>query len=721
MPLFPSKNRKIGEQLEKQTRKVVDLPTGPLNQKDVCEYFMKVGTDHKGDLQSYMYNKGSTKTVELKIDLVALAAACAGCPVPETPLIAEVGTKISVTNLKSNLVVAYVAPKELKCDEREMAAAKSLVFLGLTGYRWSSTVEVSAELGVKTPSIPGTDFQGGGWSDKKAEVSSGTYAEVCAFDLSAKASIQAKAGVTGDRMYLSDPCPTYLARSTGSTSTEINKLLTSVLEHGDKKEIIKQDTLKFLEAHGKKMERSWIKKHITGGQVTTDSLLEALHEVEATIKDKPNELAELQHHIRALTDYRAAKVLGPYSFVSLWSVKPEASAGMSAEAKASFKVNALVGGFTAEAGVTVTGPSVSTSLKFSYYRLQIATAADSKGGVHKLVRKDAKRDLLSEAHTPSQYIIMSQDTKITYGQIDFTIIGIEGKLELSAQQDLIDVKNPKLQKGKEGKLEKEKGLFSGSLSGEAKLGLGKTGVGVKGEAKLKKALNYIFYDSAVAYWIPPAEAGTKKGQERPVTLARGSGYAFGQSVDIGNLQEHITAFASGKGSIPYFTGLANAIGVTLGQMMRFINQTKDLIGDLAGAGENVKPSAFLIESSFAPALPTYVVPARWMNERWILGPFHLGWTLRDVLIPKKINPADLQAIRLRYRLGDTQREDKKRFSLGFKYIVTVGVAYTTVEEAGSEGIVNYSTVWFNKFSTYNKGSQAEASEAAVPQVALIHQ
>ncbi len=35
---------------------------------------MSVGINHKGDFQSYMYAKGSTKFIELKIDAVALAA-----------------------------------------------------------------------------------------------------------------------------------------------------------------------------------------------------------------------------------------------------------------------------------------------------------------------------------------------------------------------------------------------------------------------------------------------------------------------------------------------------------------------------------------------------------------------------------------------------------------------------------------------------------------------
>jgi len=113
MALYGRKNRNIGKHLKSKASEVsgkkvlkksktnkrggINLSTTLMN-RDVCEYFMSVGIDHKGDFQSYMYAKGSTKSIELKIDAVALAAACAGAPVPETPVFAEVGGSFTVKN-----------------------------------------------------------------------------------------------------------------------------------------------------------------------------------------------------------------------------------------------------------------------------------------------------------------------------------------------------------------------------------------------------------------------------------------------------------------------------------------------------------------------------------------------------------------------------------------------------------------------------------------------
>ena len=107
MALLKRRNKKIGKHLRKQASEVSgkSLPpratifgivgdtVGPrLTNRDVCHYFMKVGFDNKGDFQSYQYAKGSSKSVTLKIDAIALAAACAGVPVPDTPVFAEVGS-----------------------------------------------------------------------------------------------------------------------------------------------------------------------------------------------------------------------------------------------------------------------------------------------------------------------------------------------------------------------------------------------------------------------------------------------------------------------------------------------------------------------------------------------------------------------------------------------------------------------------------------------------
>ena len=107
----------------------------------------------------------------------------------------------------------------------------------------------------------------------------------------------------------------------------------------------------------------------------------------------------------------------------------------------------------------------------------------------------------------------------------------------------------------------------------------------------------------------------------------------------------------------------------------------------------------------------------------MLGPYGaFSGTLRSVIPPKKHNAAYLQAIRLRYRIADSENKRRTRFSLGFKYIASLGVQLESVENAGSEGIVNLGTHWFGEFAKYNAmDNQTQAYEDAVPQVALLHQ
>lgn len=786
MALFSRKNIKIGKHLKnsaskvsgkkelKQTRKnkryAVNV-SNTLTDRDVCEYFMQVGFDHKGDFQSYMYAKGSTKSVVLKIDAVALAAACAGAPVPELPVFAEVGGSVSVKNTRNSLIAVFVAPESLTDGNRKFKTIKcgQVVFLAMTGYKWQSGISFSAEVGVKAevPKLPSFGTGGGeyGGDDKKlSEVESGTYAELASFsvNIEAKASVQAKAGISGERLYLSDTVPTYITKGgSGSVMDVIEKNLTSVLEHGSKKAYLKDDVKSFLNDNGRKLKRNLFKKLITGGNIPSNKLVSALEKLQESTSDDAVKQMSL-HHIRALTDFKSQNVLGPYNFVSLWGMKPEAEAGVSAVAEASVQAGAGgVVGAGAEVGVELKGPGIATSLKFTRFRFQVAALAESVTSgrkAHPLFSSDSKligpqvssgihdmhqklvNSLASERDVPSNaYVIMTQDTSITYGQMDLTLFELSGKADVGAEQGILS--GGKFQTDTKGSTElgkKVKGtkLQVASMRGKAKIGLEETRLKGQGSVGLKVALNFMRYESAVAFWMPPEEVGRKKNEKTDIKLARGSGFAIGQSVDVWEFNKHLQqVLANPKNKCGYMQALAGRLGVTYDQFKEFLIEhgSTGLINDVAQCTRMTKserkryeahipvPTAFLIESSFeAQHLPT--VKAYWSTKgRWVLGPDGLGKTLRGKLIPKNISSNQLQAIRLRYRLTDEISNEKTRFSLGIKYIVKLGVNYKSVEEAGSEGIINLATTWFNKFKKYQTGGQAKAYEQSVPQVALLHQ
>ncbi|MCG8617139.1 MAG: hypothetical protein MI802_13050 [Desulfobacterales bacterium] len=741
MNLLRRKNRDIGAHLKNRVGEIME---SPVTDADICRYFVKVGLANKGDFQSYWFAKGSTKAVALEVDLIALGAACAGVPLPSTPVFADVGVKARVTNTRNNLLAAVVSPQTLEAGGRKLSTESNgeIIFLAMTGYRWESGVDFSAEIGVKAevpnlPSFGSAKGEYGGNDDKPTSVESGTYAELAAFEINvgAKASVQGSAGISGERLYLSDTVPTFIRKSAGLT--ELEKHLMLVLKNGDKKACIKAAVQAFLTTHDRTQQRSFIRRLSRGGSVSTDQFLEALTSLETETRD--NSVREMcRHHIRALEDFRAANVLGPYNFISLWGMKPQIGAGISASAQAS--VSAEVGGIAgagAGASVELKGPSVEASLKFTRFRVQTAgLAADSRSGSG--ATSGVTPGNLPARTSSNAYAIMTQDTSITYGQMDLTIIEASANAEIAASQSLVGA--GKLQTGRDAGKSKRKGLAIASVSGEAVAGLEEIGVKAEAAAGLKKALNFMQYESAVAFWAPPKTPGRRPGQTVNVPLAQGSGFSFGQSVDTWQLGRCLSELADNPGRpCGYVQGLAKRLNVTYKALTVFLKEQRELILDIAhltrlSAAEREKykdhlptPTAFLIESSFGlKNAGTASVDAMWSDQgRWVLGPGGRGKTLRGKLIGKQPREAGrLQAIRLRYRMADDMRESKTRFSLGIKYIVRLGIEYASVEEAGSEGIVNLGTTWFNDFSAYNTTAvraQAEACEKAVPQVVLIHQ
>ncbi|MFO0660578.1 MAG: hypothetical protein U0165_12210 [Polyangiaceae bacterium] len=739
MPLF-KKNKKIGDQLEKSARTQHEkglsepeedkpyVPPQPWSDMEIANYFIGVGIDCRGDLQTYMYEQGGAGTVELKVDLVALAAACAGCPLPETGLFAEVGVKIRIEKTNVTLLGAYMAPQRLDAGGRALGITKNVVFLAMKGYKFSAEVGVSMEVGVKTPDIPGIPKPtGGDWSNQKPEVEKGTYADLCAFECGAKASLKMGASIGGQRLYISDPAPTYIERHTGSSSgstmEEIKTLLLSVLEHGDKKQVLKNDIFQFFDSHSSlakyKPTQGFWKKHVTGGNVTASDLISSLEQARGDSLASPSDQFEIDALILNLRNFKAAALLEPYNFVSLWSVSPSAEATTQAYATASFKASVGVAGVGAEATATVTGPGVSVKGKDTFYRFQVAAQATPAGqGRPRSNAISGHKMNAQRTFVPSCFAITTQDTHIVYGQIDLSLLGVGVKVGVGAQQGLIST--PSLQKEKEigEPIEGRHGVVDGKLKG--KIGLEEIGVEGSGSATWKyKLLNYMYYESAVASWAPPAQPGAKEGELADVVMAPGTGYQFGQSVEAKTCAKAVARTRTSGELDGYFQGLANCIGVVHSQMKEFVDEYGELMEDLA-ADPSLNLSAFLIEATFSRQ-SRIVVPAKWVSGRWMLGPFGLGKTLRGSIIPKQHAGEYLEAIRLRYRRADTTDKSRVRFSLGFKYIASGSLVIESIERAGSESIINVATRWYNRFARYNTGSDVQAYETAVPVCALLHQ
>ena len=80
-----------------------------------------------------------------------------------------------------------------------------------------------------------------------------------------------------------------------------------------------------------------------------------------------------------------------------------------------------------------------------------------------------------------------------------------------------------------------------------------------------------------------------------------------------------------------------------------------------------------------------------------------------------------QSIKLRYRIADSISSDSTPFKLGFKIFGNeIGVQLLKVDRAGSEGIVDITTVWLDE-TLRSGGSAAYENQISVPPVSLFCQ
>lgn len=777
MPLFNKHGRNFGEALIDQAKSVTEDPllknvirNDPVTWSDaeVTNYFLK-SFSTAGDLSSYWHEKGFAIDLTLKIDAIALAAACAGAPAPEVGVFAEVGAGIKVEKTRSRLLVGWVGPRtwDFNGDELTARDGEHVALLLMEGYKFKLGVSVSAEIGVKTPDIPGLpNVTGGSYKGTKdTKIEKGTYAELVSFEVGAKASYASQASIEGERIYMADPTPNFLPRETEAFGT----LLKQILELGDKKSVIKAHVMELFNEPAfadLKPQSSWFARNISGGNIPTDKIIGQLQKglAKQGVPAKLRRRTEANIHNLKLFNDRAGRE--PYCYLSLWGMKPGASAGVQITAEASFKVNGGVGGVEAGVGGTLQGPKVETSLKYTRYRLQLCLRAEDQDG-------DRHRRL-----------VVTQDTKIIYGQTRLTLVGVEGHVTAKAEQTVFDgekagkaitsgvrkgvgkakakINNQpsppdpedddlEVKSGGKGRSFGWAGRSEGSAtaeasgnslsakasaqgsahnrlteafgSAEAEASLNKIGAEAKGGASVRwepNALNYMQYEAGFAVWATPPHPKAEKADQE-IALGPGSGYAFGQSVDIVHFIQHAKKSQDAGELSGYMQGLAGSLGVSYRQLWKFLDGIQWLVDFWADPNQidpAATPSAFLIEASFAVEGKT--VPARYRHHRWVPGPFGMKTLIGHM--SKDHSHTRLQAIRLRYRLSDL-KDSTKTFSLGAKYIVSFGISLKAVERAGSEGIINLGTVWYGRnFEKYNgSGDLYEGYDRAVPYAQLLHQ
>jgi len=710
-------------------------------------YFIKDGLDYKGQEQHAYTVNGYGAGFDVKIDagkLIGMSAA--------------VGFSGDVTRSSEVMLVASVGPAVARYEDSRGASRterlkRPITLACMQGVMWEGKAGASFEIGIgfeaeAAVKTTGASAEAKSSFDDDDEDEPGFEAEIVGAKFEAFAGFKASASYTYTNVALEDMYPSFFgAEIEGAGKGDLRTEAEDIMTNGSRKDILRERAVAFMNQHqdifGKQKTSSWLFFDRSSQDIT-----KALQPTKVKSSVKVYTL----FRVLALADNWVAK-LQPYNggvpqrglcTLTLSSHAPEGKAGVEASIEVSAGLGPLAG---VEASATVSGPTVSGSGKWSSYRYQTYWPIDSGDAL----------------------LMYTQETKISYWQVDLSLIGVEAKLEASVidassvkqaasnlktavkERDFRGFEGPKrigfTTEDIRGKEEGNRG-FKGASDKVASVGKKLAG----GDYNAKKTWNSMSYQSACVYWVrPDSEAECTK--VRTVSAQEGSGVCLGRSTQLSTLQKLLTCYWDEdtkdfmEGSDKSAVALAQTIGAALHvhpkRLLEAIwdSNIKGLVNDLASNeanvnaedGEELDDLPLLIEAGFAfpiPALDLSVktkgfwgkVQGKDLPEaEWVAT---LDAKLRDKAFKAfktmKLNDLEkhLQSIRIRIRMADLETNDDS-FKLGFNVLGTeLGIRLNKVERAGSSGVVDLATYWF---PTAMRAGGTEAYERAVPKVILFDQ
>ncbi|WP_293251724.1 hypothetical protein [Nannocystis sp.] len=228
----------------------------------------------------------------------------------------------------------------------------------------------------------------------------------------------------------------------------------------------------------------------------------------------------------------------------------------------------------------------------------------------------------------------------------------------------------------------------------------------------KKWYHGLSYASAVAYWRPTAAA--------PVLVGSGHGYSFGRSVLLDNL----LTYGPSKGR--WSKDLAKQLHISRAQLEAFfMGGAWSLCWDLHHKEKQIQAQALLIETSFAakPILSWKDAKKAEINEfldGFLKAEDNRGKPSGSQTGPE---PGTLEAIRIRYRIADDVEDSKTLFKLGVGFLgSSLEIEAASIRRAGSSGVVDLYTMWIDPrlAAMAKKPATLHAvPEQAVPPVVLF--
>jgi hypothetical protein len=667
----------------KRKTKTPDAPPEPeASDAEIFDYFMKVGAEFKGQLQSCYDLRGKGVEGNISIDPGQIMLPGATC---------SVSVSAKATSSKAMLLTMTAHPRQ---DND-----KPMSFATLLGAFRTLDVSVAAEVGFAAPQVL-PDIPDG-------------LAEIASWELEAKATARAEAKYSGEYMQVSDPTPRFYKQD--EVRTLLKRDFAQVRSGETSKARAKQAACAFCNQNrqyfGEASYDSFFGGHVGSGKLIAQLergvmaiYAKALRDRRQPSSSESGIIAVAYAHISDLQPFLESFPFREYCSLRIWGHRGEASAGISAEA--SFKAKMEIGG-AQQIGEGMTGVELGDDTEMETSLDEQISAGVSVGGSAKatlvqvggsikktIYRYQSLTYLNGPARDSKRQLVMTQDTTITYKQALLDALKLEVGVEASAHLG---------DRGVEG------------------------GVGAELQpAWANQKYNAMSYVSGVAYWFSEGD--------NPVLHDVGSGYSLGQSCSLSNILALGAYNSSGEltlktdpATAAYCQALGRRLGVTGEQVKGFLQGGGLSMCEALSFDPNLQPDAVLIEASFSarPALK-WRKTLRGANTKQIDD-------FRGAMIEaaKATRARSLEAIRLRYRIADSANRDETKFKLGFKLLGNgAGIALSSVDRAGSEGVVDLATVWFNELARFNTVKSrndadwlpvTEAYERAVPPVALLSQ
>ena len=633
----------------------------------VVDSFLCAGLDFKGQSQCAYQDHGGGLELSASFDPGRLFGIFS----------TELEVSAGATRSNKLLIIAQRGPNQIDSVNGTLELDYPITINCLNGARWEGKVAAELFVGVKVGFSVGTDEAAKtekSWeaddSDDESEGDEGGDEGLkleslsLGFEAEAKAGFAAEAGYSYDNFYAEDLCPLPF-----DSYGDSRQALGAILNEGDVKAIVCKTACDFINNHS-----------VNFGNIDYHGYIWNATPTEITDKLKAGYKSVSSNKIK-----RQAKAL--IGFLSVWidpKKKPHVptsilisthtgtgSAGLTASAGVSAKASAIVVSGEASAEVSAEALKIEGSYKSSNVRYQATYPAP-----HVTFDGTILEDSL---------VVMTQDTKITYKQIEFTPLTV--KAEASVKTSF----------SKHG-VEAEKELIEGIT-----------------------LLNRMTYTSFIVFWHSSNntfKTAVKGKSTFDVNALSGTGISFGGSFEAENLtkfyESYDTYTKTWKSSADaiYFNSVAKSINITLDNLITFFNGFDNrYISDLIGAN-NVE--TVLLEASFAINSPTITLVRTGEGSKSSVG------LSTDTAEKLSASARTLQAIRMRYRIQDTSNDDGDAFRLGFKFFGTgMGIALKKVDQAGSEGIADLATVWIDQSLVAIAGNSAY--EIGVPPVALICQ